>query len=141
MSDEIVKELDDFPGYYISNHGYVYSSLVRGCRNPLDMSKRIPLKKLAPRKTKPFGYCRVCLRRFSTGLREDLYIHRLVAENFIPNPEHKTEINHLDCNPANNHVDNLQWVTSKENKDYAFEFGYMTRNDLGRFCHKNKYKV
>lgn len=48
-------------------------------------------------------------------------IHRLVAQEFIPNPENKPCINHLDYNPSNNRVDNLEWVTYQENSDYSRE--------------------
>lgn len=42
-------------------------------------------------------------------------IHRLVAQEFIPNPENKSCVNHLDYNPSNNNLENLEWVTHSEN--------------------------
>lgn len=63
------------------------------------------------------GYSRVCIRG-------KLYsIHRLVAEAFIPNPDHKEQVNHIDSDPKNNKVENLEWVTSKENILHSYYNG------------------
>ena len=51
-------------------------------------------------------------------------IHRLVAQEFIPNRDNKSCVNHLDYNPSNNCLDNLEWVTYQENTDYSREHFY-----------------
>lgn len=68
------------------------------------------------------GYKFICLR--NDGKYHQVYIHRLVAQTFIPNPENKPEVNHKDRNKANNHIDNLEWVTSKENSQHLLHSGY-----------------
>ena len=76
------------------------------------------------------------MRRDSTNTREDVYIHRIIANLFIPNPKNLPEVNHLDSNRKNNKSSNLEWVTRSENLQYALDYGYMTRNKYGQFSHK-----
>lgn len=76
------------------------------------------------------------MRRVSTNQREDVYVHRVIAQLFVDNPENKPFVNHLDCNRSNNKASNLEWVTSKENNDYALKFGNMKRLSDGTFSHK-----
>lgn len=60
------------------------------------------------------GYLKVGLYRGIKGHQKS--VHRLVAQAFIPNPENKPEIDHIDTNPTNNAVYNLRWVTRYENR-------------------------
>ena len=60
------------------------------------------------------GYLSVCLDK------KYYKIHRLVAQAFIPNPDNKPQVNHIDGDKKNNRVDNLEWCTNQENKKHYF---------------------
>ena len=60
---------------------------------------------------------------YSQGNRETVRVSRLIAEEFIPNPDNKPEVNHIDGNKHNNNVSNLEWVSKKENVRHAWDNG------------------
>lgn len=55
--------------------------------------------------------------------RKTWRVHRAVAMAYCPNPEGKEQVNHIDCDKANNCADNLEWVTREENMQHAYEMG------------------
>ena len=59
----------------------------------------------------------------NNGKRKWQYIHRIIAQMFIPNPDHKPEVNHKDGNKANNTISNLEWSTKSENHLHAHRTG------------------
>jgi HNH endonuclease len=65
-----------------------------------------------PFKTKG-GYKQIQLH--IDGVRKKYYIHRMVAECYIPNPENKSDVNHKDLNKENNSMNNLEWCSHREN--------------------------
>ncbi len=97
MSEEWKPILEFENEYYISNKGRVFS-----------LRNNILLK---PKKTKS-GYYRVSLS--ANGRRKECMIHRLVAEAFIPNPEKKLTVNHINENKQDNCIENLEWATQAE---------------------------
>lgn len=68
------------------------------------------------------GYKNVCLQR-PRSIVKVFYIHRLVATYFLDNPYNKPQVGHKDHNRANNIVENLEWVTQRENTQYGVKEG------------------
>src|SRR5699024_9660730 len=92
--------------------------------------------RLVPRGRMSVRYRIVTVNVTEDGKRKQkrYYVHRLVGEAFIPNPENKPQINHIDGNGENNHVSDLEWVTAKENTAHAFKLGLI--NTLENTQHK-----
>lgn len=95
-----MKELKEFPDYFISEDGKVYSK------------KRNTLKQLTPSRGYK-GYLGVML--YINEKRYYKKIHRLVAETYIKNPNGLPQVNHIDEDKSNNHISNLEWVTCSQN--------------------------
>ena len=101
--------ISDFPGYYVTVDGKVYSRK----NNRHGYLKDYHL--LKTKYTKHDGRPYVTLRNPKLGIRRLAKVHRLVALAYIPNPENNPCVCHKDNNPLNNHVDNLYWGTQAEN--------------------------
>lgn len=114
---EIFKPVPEFEMYEVSNLGRIKSFA-------LYPDGRI----LKPSVTRD-GYLRTALTKDSKV--KHLSIHRLVALAFIPNPENKPEVNHINGIKTDNIVDNLEWSTSSENQLHAFKTGLQTPHSNG----------
>ena len=86
-----IKENND---YMVSDHGRI-------------MSLKKPQKKILSSSLLHNGYEAIYI--YQKGIHAARYVHRLVAETFIPNPKKLPQVNHLDGNKLNNHVANLEW--------------------------------
>lgn len=65
------------------------------------------------------GYKTIKLSKGERINKKQFQVHRLVAQAFIPNPENKPFVNHIDSNKLNNHISNLEWVNGRENATHA----------------------
>ena len=81
------------------------------------------------------GYNQVSLN--INGKKKSFMVHRLVALSFIPNQLNKPQVNHIDGNKTNNKVENLEWVTGKENMQHALDLGIFKR--YNNQTYKNKF--
>lgn len=68
-------------------------------------------------------------------------VHRLVAIAFIPNPNNYPIINHKDCNPSNNNVDNIEWCDNTYNINHAYDNGLMKETNLELIRLKDEERI
>ena len=110
---EIWKSISGFERYAVSNLGRIKNN---------DSEKILSTRKSTN------GYLRVNLRKGHVKYEKPtvIHVHRLVAEAFLPPIEGKKCVNHIDGNKINNCVDNLEWVTNRENTMHAIKTGLMT---------------
>lgn len=89
--------------YFVSNFGKIYSSAY---------NKEFKLRK------DRYGYLQVSLKKLRSS---PLTVHRIIAKAFIPNPENKPQVNHINGIKTDNRVENLEWCTVKENIKHSIE--------------------
>ena len=119
----MVKEIPEFGGaYLISEDGQVFNKNMKALK--LTQNPRT-------------GYCQVFLHKDKKLVSR--YLHRLVAETFIPNPGHLCEVNHIDGVKTNNAVQNLEWITRSNNIKHAYKTGLRKTTAVSAFLLSGEY--
>ena len=111
-----MKEIVGFPMYTLSVDGTVYSRYIKGGQGRIG-EKLNPLVQVLD----GTGYYIVSLINQDGKFKKS--IHRLLAEHYIPNPENKAHVNHIDGCKTNNAIENLEWATPLENAQHAAKMG------------------
>lgn len=113
---EIWKPVVGYEGLYeVSNYGVV-RGLTRECKDK-NGNKHVQNEKILSKHDNGKGYLTVRLGK--NGILKSYYIHRIVADAFIPNPNNLPEVNHKDENKGNNCVTNLEWISHIDNVNYG----------------------
>ena len=121
-----------FEGYQVSNEGEIKSlPKLRKRGKNIGYTKETVLKGWISKN----GYKMVMI------YNKKYYVHRLVATAFIDNPKNKPFVNHKDGNKQNNKVDNLEWVTPKENVQHAWKNNLMENILKSAFNNKNRSRA
>jgi len=119
---EIWKTIPDLENYEVSNFGQVRSK--NFTITTVDGRTRSIKGRILKLQVYTNGYKVVSINQAKkTIYSHPACVHRIVATTFIPNPENKRTVNHIDGNKLNNHVSNLEWCTSSENNYHAFRTG------------------
>jgi hypothetical protein len=113
--------IDQWPEYEVCKDGTIKSRerYVHGVTKLGKPFKRLVKARILKPRALPKGHLFVSLWRDNKEVH--MYVHRLVAEKYIPNPDNLPCVLHADDNPANNHWKNLRWGTHQDNVDDMFE--------------------
>lgn len=116
MTDEQWKDIPGYEGLYqASKDGQVKSLGRLSCRKDGRLNRYE--EKTLKQSRHPKGYMRVCLTK--NGKIKGLFVHRLVAMAFIPNPKHLPQVNHINEDKTDNRACNLEWVSCVDNVNHG----------------------
>lgn len=120
---------------YIKNYETLYSIDIQG-----RLFSHVSDKYLTPRRDK-YGYLLINL--YKDKISSTFKVHRLVAETFIPNPENKLQVNHINGIKSDNRVENLEWATHSQNQRHAYSLGlnYISEYQKSQTSKINKKKL
>lgn len=119
-------DVKDYEGLYkVSNRGRV-KSLGRYQQNY--SKKQWRPEEIKSARTDPQGYKMMDL--YKNGKQKTVRVHRLVALAFIPNPENKPTVNHIDGDRNNNAVENLEWATFEEQNRHFYQRGLKSEKNI-----------
>ena len=117
------KQITDFSKYEVSSNGDIRSYHRNSC-------------KILKQTANQDGYLKIELRNDTRSFKA--VVSRLVAQAFIPNPENKPEVDHIDRNTTNNKVDNLRWVNRNQNCINRKAYNQLNEKHIYMLPNRNK---
>lgn len=122
INSEIWKSLEGYENFEVSNFGRIKSL----ARVVINSGTYLGFYNKKEKILKPYigknGYYRITINK------KTILLHMLIAQTFIPNPENKSQVNHINGNKLNNNLNNLEWCSRLENMQHAFNLGLIKPN-------------
>lgn len=133
MEKEEWRDVKDYEGIYqVSSFGRIKSlDRIKEYKRGDKVIKSVVKGTLIKTFLFSWGYEGFVASKF--GRTTTKYIHKVIAESFIPNPDNKKMVNHKDLNKLNNRIDNLEWCTHKENIQHYFKQPHVKGSNAGKF--------
>jgi hypothetical protein len=130
---EIWRIISDFPNYEISNLGNI-KNISTGCNLKFSIVKP---SKSSNKKHKIYNGVKLV----NNKINKNKLVHRLVATTFIPNPDKKMYVDHIDGNTINNVVSNLRWATASENRANCVQSNVLKHKGISKVGTKYRARI
>ena len=140
MNNELWKDIPGYEGLYqVSSLGRIKSldRIIYMNHRSGKQAKHYYIGKILSTRINNIGYVKIDLIKNKN--KKTFSVHRLVAETFIPNPEDKPQVNHINGDKTDNTVENLEWCDAFQNQQHALQIGLRKQRTLSLSEYQKQY--